>query len=110
MNERARDLREWHRDFPRRRIAGVCAGLAAQLGWSVTVVRAGFILLALFPAFHGVGVWLYLVLWLLMPAAPGADSGFDRTLDMASSLVRGDPRDEADDIDDPLDPDDRRRV
>jgi phage shock protein PspC (stress-responsive transcriptional regulator) len=94
VNERSRDLREWHRDYAERRIAGVCAGLAAQLDWSVTAVRAGFILLTLFPFFHGVGVWLYLVLWFLMPAEPGAASGLDRVLDVVNSLLRseGDER------------------
>ena len=99
VNERSRDLREWHRDYAERRIAGVCAGLAAQLDWSVTAVRAGFILLTLFPFFHGVGVWLYLVLWFLMPAEPGAGSGFDRVHDVVNSLLRNDgdePRDRTD--------------
>ncbi len=91
VSERSRDLREWHRDYAERRIAGVCAGLAAQLDWSVTAVRAGFILLTLFPFFHGVGVWLYLVLWLLMPAEPGGVSGLDRVLDFVNTLLRSEP-------------------
>jgi len=92
VNERSRNLREWHRDYAERRIAGVCAGLAAQLDWSVTAVRAGFILLTLFPFFSAVGVWLYLVLWFLMPAEPGAGSGLDRVLDVVSSLLRNEDR------------------
>lgn len=45
-------------------IGGVCAGLAAQLGWPVLVVRAGFVILG---AVGLIGVLGYLVLWLLMP-------------------------------------------
>ncbi|PKQ31576.1 MAG: histidine kinase [Actinobacteria bacterium HGW-Actinobacteria-2] len=45
-------------------IGGVCAGLAAQLGWPVLVVRAAFVILG---AVGLIGVLVYLVLWLLMP-------------------------------------------
>ena len=95
-NERSRDLREWHRGYAGRRVAGVCAGLAAQLDWSVTAVRAGFILLTIFPFFHGVGVWLYLVLWFLMPAEPGARSGLDRVVDLVDSLLHSQDRESRD--------------
>ncbi|MEO7449127.1 MAG: PspC domain-containing protein [Humibacillus sp.] len=47
-----------------RWFAGVCTGIARWLGVDPLVVRAGFILLSVF---FGVGVGLYLVLWLLMP-------------------------------------------
>ena len=91
--DRPRDLREWHRDLHDRKIAGVCAGLAEQLGASVTAVRAGFLLLALFPAFHGMGIALYLVLWFLMPAGPEGSSGLDRLLDAFGPTREERPRD-----------------
>jgi phage shock protein PspC (stress-responsive transcriptional regulator) len=47
-----------------RWFAGVAGGIARWLGVDPLVVRAGFILLSIF---FGVGVSLYLVLWLLMP-------------------------------------------
>jgi len=47
-----------------RWFAGVAGGIARWLGVDPLVVRAGFIL---FSIFFGVGVSLYLVLWLLMP-------------------------------------------
>ena len=47
-----------------RWFAGVSGGIARWLGVDPLVVRAGFIL---FSIFFGVGVSLYLVLWLLMP-------------------------------------------
>jgi phage shock protein C len=49
-----------------RRIAGVCGGLAAWLGWDPTLVRVayvvGSVLSVAFP-----GILVYLLLWVLMP-------------------------------------------
>lgn len=45
-------------------IAGVCAGLARHLGWSVGVVRIATVVST---AFLGFGLISYLVLWALMP-------------------------------------------
>jgi phage shock protein PspC (stress-responsive transcriptional regulator) len=50
-----------------RSLAGVCGGIAEYFGWSSTRVRVAWILLALCG---GSGVLLYLLLWLVMPAAP----------------------------------------
>ncbi len=47
-----------------RVVAGVCAGLAGQLGVSVGAVRATFVLLALLG---GLGVVLYAALWITTP-------------------------------------------
>lgn len=79
-----RDPREWHRDYPERKLAGVACAIAANLGVSVSVVRAGLVLLTLF---HGIGVLLYAALWFVIPREPGAASGFDRMLDAARSLL-----------------------
>jgi phage shock protein PspC (stress-responsive transcriptional regulator) len=49
--------------------AGVATGLARWLGVDPLVVRAGFIL---FSLFFGMGVALYLVLWLLLPTEDGS--------------------------------------
>lgn len=49
--------------------AGVATGLARWLGVDPLVVRAGFIL---FGIFFGMGVALYLVLWLLLPSEDGS--------------------------------------
>lgn len=51
-----------------RWFAGVAAGTARWLGVDPLVVRAGFIL---FSIFFGMGLALYLVLWLLMPDERG---------------------------------------
>lgn len=50
-------------------LGGVCAGLAAHLGWPVIVLRLGVILLA---ASRLLGVVIYLLLWLAMPLAAEA--------------------------------------
>lgn len=48
-------------------IAGICAGIAEYLGWNVTIVRLIYVLLTIFTAFAGVIV--YIILWIVMPAA-----------------------------------------
>lgn len=88
--EPRRALHEWQRLPEERKIAGVCAGLAEELGVSVTVVRAAFVLLAL-PPFSGVGIALYLVLWFLMPT-PGEPSGLDRLVQAVGRLTDDPPR------------------
>ena len=49
----------------RAHLAGVCAGVADELGAPVLAVRAGFTLAALAG---GIGLVAYLLLWLLAPA------------------------------------------
>lgn len=46
-------------------LAGVCGGLAEQLGWSASRLRWVWVLATFFTAFAG--VILYLALWYLMP-------------------------------------------
>lgn len=47
-------------------IAGVCAGIAAHFGWSVTATRVAYVLLSILSvAFPGILV--YIILWLVMP-------------------------------------------
>src|SRR5579884_1527105 len=62
----------WQLPVPRRDsgrlLGGVCVGVAEHFGVNVTLLRVGFAVLAA----NGVGVLLYVALWLLMPAA--ADS------------------------------------
>jgi phage shock protein PspC (stress-responsive transcriptional regulator) len=87
-------LREWHRRHGERRLAGVCAGVAHELDLPITLVRTVFVLLTVLPGMHAAGPALYLVLWLLMPPAPGAPSAFDRAVRAGEELlgVGGTPR------------------
>ncbi len=57
---------------PRRMaVAGVCAGLAAHLGWRENIVRLVFAGLALLG---GAGILLYLWLWAFVPVEQAADT------------------------------------
>ncbi len=86
-----RDLSEWHRGFPEGRIGGVCAAVAHYLRFSLSAVRAAFVLLALF---HGLGVALYAILWFVLPDQPAGRSGLDRVVEAARALF-GDLRSSA---------------
>lgn len=59
--------KRFYRDVENGLLSGVCSGLAAYLGWDVTLVR---ILLVLF-VFLGLGsiIPIYLVVWLITPKA-----------------------------------------
>jgi len=57
---------------PDRIIAGVCAGLGHYFGLDPVLVRLAFVILALI---HGIGILLYLVLWLVMEPATSTDTG-----------------------------------
>jgi phage shock protein PspC (stress-responsive transcriptional regulator) len=57
--------RTWYRRRDGKMIAGVCAGLAEQFGISVTILRLAFLLSALLGG--GVGIIVYLALWVVMP-------------------------------------------
>ena len=48
-------------------IAGVCGGLADFFGLNVSRVRLILMLLILFA---GLSVWVYIVLWLVVPLEP----------------------------------------
>lgn len=50
-----------------RMIAGVCQGVAITYHWDPTLVRVIFVLLA---CFSGVGLILYVVLWIAAPEEP----------------------------------------
>ena len=86
-----RDPGEWHRDLPDKRMAGVCAAIAHHMRFSLTAVRAAFILLALF---HGSGFLVYGILWFVLPDKTGGHSGLDRLLE-AIHVLWGKPRSSA---------------
>lgn len=47
-------------------IAGVCAGLAHELGWPVDRTRIAYVLLSVFSAAFP-GILVYLLLWYVVP-------------------------------------------
>jgi phage shock protein PspC (stress-responsive transcriptional regulator) len=62
----ARPRRRLYRDVDHRMIGGVCSGVAAFFDMDTTWVRIIFLLLLVFG---GTGVWLYIILWIVAPAA-----------------------------------------
>jgi phage shock protein PspC (stress-responsive transcriptional regulator) len=72
----------------------VCGGLADEFGISVAVLRLAFVLAALMS--WGVGLVLYLALWVVMPYRPGpprlADGVPPRALPGAPDRPGGDRR------------------
>ena len=48
-------------------IAGVCGGLAAYFDADPTLIRLVTLLLILFG---GLSLWIYIILWLIVPKAP----------------------------------------
>lgn len=65
--------RTWYRSRRGKMIAGVCAGLAAEFGVSVTMVRLAFLLGTLIGG--GMGIVIYIALWVVMPYGPEPDAG-----------------------------------
>src|SRR5690349_14165261 len=64
-----------------RILGGVCAGMAAGFHIDVLWVRLAFVILAFF---QGIGLFIYIVLWLVMPEeieGGGSRSGFDSMAD-----------------------------
>lgn len=57
--------RKIYRDMDRRVFGGVCGGLAYYFNLDIVVVRVIMVVLLL----CGFGVWLYLILWIAVPAA-----------------------------------------
>jgi phage shock protein PspC (stress-responsive transcriptional regulator) len=58
-----------------RQIAGVCGGLAKNLGWDSGKLRIIWVLATIFTAFAGVVI--YLALWYLIPQEPPPALSFD---------------------------------
>jgi phage shock protein C len=52
-----------------RMIAGICAGFAQHYGWDLNLTR---ILTVIIIFFTGVGLFVYLALWIILPEAPYA--------------------------------------
>lgn len=69
-----------------RVLGGVCGGLAAYLKVDPLLVRLFFVLLALAD---GIGVFLYLLLWILVPAEGTAPAGVEQTIRAGADEIAG---------------------
>ncbi|MCE9541756.1 DUF2807 domain-containing protein [Candidatus Kaiserbacteria bacterium] len=70
------EKKKLYRDADNRIIAGVCSGLAAYFGLETLWVRLGFAALTLF---NGVGILIYVVLWIVLPEAKTASQKLQMT-------------------------------
>jgi len=59
---------QWVRPYQGRSLAGVCIGLAEQVGVSVTILRLAFVLGFVFSG--GLFMLVYVILWIIMPSDP----------------------------------------
>ncbi|WP_417015641.1 PspC domain-containing protein [Alistipes sp.] len=59
--------RHLYRSRRERIIAGVCGGLADFFGINVSRIRIALLLLILFG---GLSLWVYIILWLIVPQDP----------------------------------------
>ena len=60
-------MKRLYRDKSNEMIAGVCSGIAEYLDVDATIIRLVFVL---FAFLGGGGLWIYLVLWVIMPEKP----------------------------------------
>ena len=54
-----------HRSY-NQQLGGVCAGIAEYFRWDTSTVRIITLILILFG---GISIWVYLILWIIMPRA-----------------------------------------
>jgi phage shock protein C len=69
-------------------IAGVCAAIAQQYGWDLSVVRIVMVVFALLTS--GFGGLCYLAAWVIIPEAPyalPAPSGYSPTGNVPSGTT-----------------------
>jgi phage shock protein C len=69
---RVRPAKRLYRSGNDRILGGVCGGIAEFYGLDPTVIRILWILLTLV---YGLGILLYLALWIVMPRNPNHDWG-----------------------------------
>ncbi|RQD80779.1 MAG: PspC domain-containing protein [Methanocalculus sp. MSAO_Arc2] len=48
-----------------RLLGGVCGGVAEYFGWDPSLVRIGWVILSLLPAFPG--IIAYIIAWIIIP-------------------------------------------
>jgi phage shock protein PspC (stress-responsive transcriptional regulator) len=68
LEDEPRSERKYYRDTDNAVLGGVMAGLAAYMGWDVTLLRVLAVVLAIVPSW-GTLVIVYIVVWICAPAA-----------------------------------------
>jgi len=77
-------MRNLYRSETDKMLGGVCGGLGAYLRIDPTFVRIFFVVFAMA---EGIGVWVYLLLWLLLPTEERGRSASDGTTRGAEELA-----------------------
>lgn len=67
QGRRQADIKKLRRSRTDRVIGGVCGGLAEYFGIDVSVIR---VLMFLLIFFGGISLWVYIILWIAIPAEP----------------------------------------
>jgi len=79
-----------YRDKENAILGGVCAGLANAVGIPILIMRLMF-LIAIF--WIGISIWIYPILWLIMPVAKDKKEIFDNLkqlkLDKENKIIAG---------------------
>lgn len=73
------------RSTTHRMIAGVCGGLSEYFHVDVTLIRVVAVVLAFW---HGLGILLYIVMWLMVPLAGAAITTVDQSVQQVGQEMR----------------------
>lgn len=87
--ENKKRFKRFYRDPENKIIAGIASGLAAYLGWDVTLLRVLFVLLLIFGFTYFLPI--YLLIWLIAPEAISSSQklemkGVDVTIDSIKNI------------------------
>jgi len=77
-------MKNLYRSSSDKMLGGVCGGIGIYLGIDATFVRIFFVVLAMA---EGIGIWVYLLLWLLLPAEEGARGSVQNPASGAEELA-----------------------
>lgn len=75
-----------HRSKNNRMIAGVMGGIAEYLGWSPTITRLAFFIISTLSG-AVTGVFIYFVLWIVMPMATASSYASELTYDAYGNVI-----------------------
>lgn len=73
--------KRFYRDPDNQLLGGVCSGIAAYLGWDAFWIR---ILVLVLTCFYGITIPIYLVVWMIAPAATTAAQRLEMEGEIAS--------------------------
>lgn len=78
-----------------RKLGGVCGGLGPHLGVDVNLLRVIFVVLAFF---NGIGLFIYLLFWILVPTEGQGEVGSSETVQSGAEEIAERARSVADEV------------